>query len=203
MDGRIHIYSSLKVIYPEREVFFRLGGNLFHTGLSAEQRDFYSGVSARAFELCLPAGRWCVKKIDSIDDKKIIFCDGSSLVAGKFINSTEGAEYIWFGAAGVGGNIVSSRDALQEISSGSIYDAVASETADAAMDMVHRMAGKELMRCGLHLSEARFSPGYGNMPLEMQKLFFEFLKLEDMGISLTDNFFMIPEKSVTAVAAVL
>jgi cobalamin-dependent methionine synthase I len=52
------------------------------------------------------------------------------------------------------------------------------------------------------MDDKRYSPGYGDMPLEMQKIFFSQLHLEELKMVLNDNFYMIPEKSVTAFAAV-
>ena len=50
----------------------------------------------------------------------------------------------------------------------------------------------------------RFSPGYGALPLEVQR---DFLAAVDgqrrLGITLTDTFLMIPSKSVTAIIGVL
>ncbi len=49
----------------------------------------------------------------------------------------------------------------------------------------------------------RFSPGYGDFELLFQKDIFRALDLERrMGMALTENLFMIPSKSVTAVCAV-
>jgi cobalamin-dependent methionine synthase I len=44
----------------------------------------------------------------------------------------------------------------------------------------------------------RFSPGYSDMSLEMQKKIFKLLKPENIGINLSPSCLMIPEKSVTA-----
>ena len=44
----------------------------------------------------------------------------------------------------------------------------------------------------------RFSPGYGDVPLTMQKEFFRLLPCEKIGLSLMDTLIMAPEKSVTA-----
>lgn len=46
----------------------------------------------------------------------------------------------------------------------------------------------------------RFSPGYGDLPLEVQKDFLEVLSAgKRIGLSVLDNFMMVPTKSVTAV----
>ena len=44
----------------------------------------------------------------------------------------------------------------------------------------------------------RFSPGYGDVPLEFQKQFFKLLPCSKIGLSLMDSLIMAPEKSVTA-----
>ena len=74
---------------------------------------------------------------------------------------------------------------------------------DAIPDMLQKMASSELARCGLGLGARRYSPGYGDMSLEHQRIIFELLNMSEMGLSLTENCFMIPEKSVTSLAAVM
>lgn len=45
----------------------------------------------------------------------------------------------------------------------------------------------------------RFSPGYGDVPLETQNLFFEILRCQkNLALTLNDSLIMSPEKSVTA-----
>ncbi|SCW31577.1 Vitamin B12 dependent methionine synthase, activation domain [Ruminococcaceae bacterium YRB3002] len=59
--------------------------------------------------------------------------------------------------------------------------------------------------CDLFCSEfdgrtSRYSPGYGDMPLESQKDVFELLRPESkIGISLNESLLMTPSKSVTAI----
>lgn len=47
-------------------------------------------------------------------------------------------------------------------------------------------------------TKQRFSPGYGDLSLETQKLFFKFLNCSKIGLTLMDTLIMAPEKSVTA-----
>ena len=44
----------------------------------------------------------------------------------------------------------------------------------------------------------RYSPGYGDVPLEVQKDFFRLLPCTRIGLTLMDTLIMAPEKSVTA-----
>ena len=98
--------------------------------------------------------------------------------------------------------VAEAEEKCEDISARAIFDAVASETADAAMDSLVRTAARNLLAQGLSMDAKRYSPGYGDMPLEMQKIFFSQLHLEELKMVLNDNFYMIPEKSVTAFAAV-
>ena len=70
------------------------------------------------------------------------------------------------------------------------------------MDALCTLARAELRRQGLSLSPGRYSPGYGDMPLELQKLFYSNLKMAEMKLSLTAENFFKPEKTVTAFAFV-
>ena len=59
----------------------------------------------------------------------------------------------------------------------------------------HLCRDYESKGCSLH---PRFSPGYGDVPLEIQKQFFSLLPCSKIGLSLMDSLIMAPEKSVTA-----
>ena len=199
---KVHFCRSLNVEYPEKNIFFRLGGNVFKTSISQEEKLSF-GITARsAFALCSPRGAWRLVKISEFTANGILLEDGSELHGKIFSDLVAGRNALWFGAVTVGEKIVSARDRLDKVSDRAIYDAVASETADAAMDMIFALAGAELQRRGAALDKRRYSPGYGDMSLENQKLFFDLLDMSTIGISLTEHCYMTPEKSVTAVAGV-
>ena len=198
----IHICSSLNIVYPEKNIFFRLGGNVFKTAISPEEKAAYSITARSAFSLCFPRGVWRVVKISSFTADGILLEDGSLLTGKKFASLVSGRNALWFGAVTVGAEVVSKRDALPDVSDRAVYDAVASESADAAMDMLFALAGADLKRRGAILESRRYSPGYGDMSLENQKLFFQLLDMQKIGINLTEHCYMTPEKSVTAVAGV-
>lgn len=44
----------------------------------------------------------------------------------------------------------------------------------------------------------RFSPGFGDVPLEVQKIFFKLLPCDKICLTLMDSLIMAPEKSITA-----
>lgn len=78
-----------------------------------------------------------------------------------------------------------------------ITDALASSYAESAMDCAENLikSGKECF--------VRFSPGYGDLPLEIQKEVIEYIGAEKLlNIKLGESFIMVPSKSVTAIMGI-
>jgi len=80
-----------------------------------------------------------------------------------------------------------------------ILDAAAGQAVEEACDLVQAEIGKMADRNGLWTG-ARFSPGYGDFPLEIQP---DFLRRLDaarkIGLACTPTLILTPRKSVTAV----
>ena len=83
-----------------------------------------------------------------------------------------------------------------------IMDAAASAAVEAFCDELNGLWAKEAVSEGRFL-RMRFSPGYGDLPISVQK---DLLRLLDAahhaGITLTDSMMMIPRKSVSAVIGI-
>ena len=196
----VHIFDHLAVEFPEKAVFLRLGGHCYKTGLTERERWQFMQHSRQAFTLCEPGGRWkCLKisaaGLDHIETEKGILSLGRD-----FCKTAGTASHLWCGAATIGSKLVVSRDELDSISASAVYDAVGSECADAALDMLFALSRSELLRRGMMLSERRFSPGYGDMPLSLQNFFYSELDMAQMQVTITENCFFVPEKTVTAFA---
>lgn len=78
-----------------------------------------------------------------------------------------------------------------------ILDACGSALVEAGCDAAEReIAGRYL---GLYLTD-RFSPGYGDLPLEVQEIICSVLDApKRLGVQVTESLLMNPSKSVTAV----
>ncbi|MBQ6361781.1 MAG: Vitamin B12 dependent methionine synthase activation subunit [Lachnospiraceae bacterium] len=83
-----------------------------------------------------------------------------------------------------------------------IMDAAASAAVEAFCDEINDAWEKDALAEGKFL-RPRFSPGYGDLPISVQK---DLLRLLDAahlaGITLTDSMMMIPRKSVSAVIGI-
>jgi len=66
------------------------------------------------------------------------------------------------------------------------------------MGLFNRLLARENAR----LTKARFSAGYGDFLLENQKMMYDMLKLDRIGVTINENCILMPEKSVTAVVGI-
>ncbi len=83
-----------------------------------------------------------------------------------------------------------------------ILDACASVAAENVCDRFEERMRAELAEEGLYLT-SRFSPGYGDFPLECQKEVCGLLNTSRrIGLTVTENCILIPRKSVTAVMGI-
>lgn len=79
-----------------------------------------------------------------------------------------------------------------------VYQAAGAAMVEAWCDTVNQRIVETLRREGL-FARPRFSPGYGDAPLTLQRDFSRLLAMPaTCGISLTDTLLMVPSKSVTA-----
>lgn len=83
-----------------------------------------------------------------------------------------------------------------------LFDTVGSERIEALCDTVCRDIANEYAKLGL-ATRTRFSPGYGDLSLSMQRDIFAVLDCpKKIGVSLGKELLMTPTKSVTAIVGV-
>lgn len=90
------------------------------------------------------------------------------------------------------------RDSTQAL----LLDAALSAAIEAVCDQAEDQMRQEFMCEGLYLTD-RFSPGYGDMPLEQTRSICEILNTSrSIGLTVSSSGIMIPRKSVTAVMGI-
>lgn len=86
-----------------------------------------------------------------------------------------------------------------EMKKAAILDCVATELTEKIADYCNREIVKKAKEINMYCSY-RFSPGYGDLPLETQKEIIPLLNTErSIGVTLSDTCLMSPRKSVTAI----
>ena len=79
----------------------------------------------------------------------------------------------------------------------SILQATGAMYIEEVVDLLNAEIKKIAEAQGLK-TRPRYSPGYGDVPLDIQRDFFRLLPCTRIGLTLMDTLIMAPEKSVTA-----
>jgi len=77
-----------------------------------------------------------------------------------------------------------------------VLDGVGSAAVESLADYVNNLICREALGSGLEPTP-RISPGYGDWPLEEQRVIFGLLPADRIGVSLTEKYMMRPRKSVS------
>lgn len=181
----------------EKEVLRYLG----YRGTSADKAILEQiKDAAKELEACLAPksvyGKWSCK----VTDEGITFIDNTVIRSKSLAGHIKDCEYVILLAATLG---IEADTLIRRYSVTDIGKAAVMQASCAAMiesycdDMECRIAGEQAGE-RLYL-KPRFSPGYGDFCITHQKDIFNLLGCgKRIGITLTESFMMIPEKSVTA-----
>lgn len=107
---------------------------------------------------------------------------------------------VLFGATlGIGVDQLLSRTSKTDMAKTVVLQACAAALLEEYCDECQEQIGEELRKEGRFL-RPRFSPGYGDFPIECQKQVIQMLdSARRIGLTITESFMMTPSKSVTAV----
>lgn len=105
--------------------------------------------------------------------------------------------FLFAATAGLGIDRLIRKSELTAMSKAAIYQAAGAEAVECICDNLNDQLRAQVKAEGLNL-KPRFSPGYGDTSLRLQKDFERLLHMSEIGIHLTDTLLMIPSKSVTA-----
>ena len=79
-----------------------------------------------------------------------------------------------------------------------LLDAAATAAVEQVADAMEKTIHNEVKRLGLAM-KWRFSPGYGDWPIQQQTEILQLAGGSQIGISLTESLMLMPRKSITAV----
>lgn len=195
-----NIFSS-----PKKErIFLRLGYHQKTTKINQRDLAMIENAIQTGLNLCHNQGAYVRLEIENRTETEVS-CNGccfQSLSLAKLLSNS--MELVLMGVT-IGpeiGQRVSEEILKGDATLGVILDATASQAADAILDWMMDFINNILNKEGKRLTKHRYSPGYGDLPLENQKQIFEQLRLEKLGMQLTDSLMLIPEKSVLAITGI-
>lgn len=196
----------MNVRVPRDKIYMRLGYREHSTRMDEKiRRETEQSI---AYALSFINMRGAGKRV-SLSEKK---ADSISLATAEVFVSRNLSKYIGdcrevliLGAT-AGENIMSAIHediSTDNLTRGSVLDAVASEMTDGALDWMCDYFNHQLKRENRKVGRSRYSAGYGDLGLKYQKTIFQMLRLDQIGVSITDSHMLIPEKSVTAIARIM
>ena len=83
-----------------------------------------------------------------------------------------------------------------------VFQATGAMYIEKCVDLLNEKIKQDAAAQG-KTTRPRFSPGYGDVSLDVQKSFFRLLPCQRIGLTLMDTLIMSPEKSVTAFVGVI
>ena len=200
-------FKSITVECPRLQIYSRLGFARGKTKLSTEKKkrlDALIDEAVALINLKAAAQEIAVKRL--AEDRGEIFLEGRTVLKSRsLLKLVSGSQSLMFLAATAGSRIIRkirSAEKQGRMEEAVVWDAAAGEITDRALDWLMLYYNNKLRRENLVLTKRRFSPGYGDLNLSVQKIIFRRLNLKKIGLKLTNNFQLVPEKSVTAIAGV-
>lgn len=205
MKTKINFINSIPLPVPERKIYSRLGHNRYLTEMSDAQRKKVESAIAQAVLLCQLRGVWARFEITKWSTGRVEFGDDNVFESSKLAALLKDSASLVLFAVTAGMDIVDKASELAGHGDGVgalVYDAAGSEMVDAAAAWIQQYLNQQLKRNKEVLTKRRFSPGYGDLDLKNQLVLFKLLDIEKLGVKLTDDFLMTPEKTVTAIAGI-
>ena len=201
----INSVDHLGLVLPEDAILSRLGRNRYLSVMDQELSVKLHLAMQKAFALSHARGRWKLLPITARSSDETVLNEVWKIKSRKFAEFVQSADYLYLSAVTIGKELPQAVEQAQSVGNmfeAAVFDAVGSECADLAIELLQKIAAAELLRSGLVLSKQRFSVGYGGVELFHQQEIFKELELRKLDMSLTTSFIMQPEKSVTAFASV-
>jgi cobalamin-dependent methionine synthase I len=201
------IIEFAEIAIPVKEVVRRMGyPDTRHEGI-AQIQGLLDQEMVRAKQLFHPKGMYRMLSVEKRNTDSIYFKEVEfSIHSQKVCRMLRGSDPVVLLMVTIGSDLEKEVESLfseGEATRGFILDAIGSETADAVADKLHWEVLSGLAKKNGYTVTPRFSPGYGDWPLQVQHKLIQVCGGERIGISVTPSSLMIPRKSVSAVLGFL
>lgn len=203
---RIRILRGIKPQYDTALILTRLGCRRGETELDGDTGRKVYRVIGETEKLCRITAAFRRVRIIEHADGSVVLEDGTVLSGKALAELLTEADEAALMASTAGPGVM---ERIRELFEGGnaadavVMDAAASEIADAGLDFVMDYLAAFIRREGKVLTKHRFSPGYGDFNIEQQAHFARLLDIGKIGVTLTETFMLVPEKSVMAIAGIV
>lgn len=197
------IFNQINIDLPSDSIYKRLGYRNGITILSSKRQEETEKIINDALPFIELRGCAAIETIKK--ENETIHIGNFSITSGLLYSLLSESDEILVCAATAGEKIINEIKscAKSDLTRAVIFDAVASEMTDASFEWMINYYNRQLSRAGKRLTDKRISCGYADFAIENQKKIYDLLKLDKIGISITQQFMLVPEKSATAVLGVV
>lgn len=203
--SKVVFFDSINIVPPKQKILSRLGARRGLTKIQPKQEAEIDGYISEAQGMIKLKGAALRIPIQQKKDFKLILSTGIVFESKSLFDFLKDSKDILFIAATAGKeivNAVSFDSQSNNLSRGVVFDAVASEMTDAALSWIMDYYSHEVARENSRLLSSRFSAGYGDFLLENQRTIYFALLLAHIGVTITSDNILVPEKSVTAITGI-
>ncbi len=197
--------KNIVVSPPLAKIYQRLGFRKTTSQISSKTQKETDRIITRAASLISLRGSFLRLAISNNTDGEISLDGDVKLHSQKLsVFLRECKEALLMGAT-AGNEImeaIKEKSAQGDLQAAVVYDATASEMADAALDWIMDYINQLIRRERKTLLPRRFSAGYADFDLSNQKIIHQLLALENIGVQITNECILLPEKSVTALTGI-
>ncbi|MFH1414857.1 MAG: hypothetical protein ABIH89_02070 [Elusimicrobiota bacterium] len=188
---------GFKIRLRKREILRTLKYDSRYTVLDPGTENLIQSTIERAYELICPCAVYKTFAVATEDFS--VVKDDITLGSIRVQKMLRKAPAFSLMAVTIGDELESEVDRIKKdnMTEAYILDAAGSEAAEQSVNFVSKMLTEEAIKSECHLSD-RYSPGYGDWPLEASKRILKYLDKEKIDIHLSDSGIMRPRKSITA-----
>ena len=201
----VQFFNSISIKLPKEDIYRRLGYVRESTVFKKEHIQKTDLYIKEAFEHIHLKGCALRLSIKNVENGRINLATGINFKSQYLVTFLSGSSEVLIMGATAGKEImnkIKSFSQNNDLARSVVYDATASEIVDAALTWMMNFFKHELIRLSLNLDQRRFSAGYGDFALENQRAICDVLNMKKIGVTLTKEFLMLPEKSVTAISGI-
>ncbi len=197
--------NSIGISIPNESIYKRLGMPVSSEGISMPPNKSIDAIIRRAMACCQLQGAFARLPVTQRTKETVCIGDDWCIESEKlsfFLKNSHAAILLAATAGNQVMEMISHLTDSEKMGDVVVFDAVGSESADYALQHIHRHISKQVLMHGECITSARFSPGYGDLSLHVQKDIHTILQLKTLGIDITDTYILQPEKSVIAIAGI-
>jgi len=197
--------EKISIDPPREKIYQRLGFKKRTTQISETQQEETDRFIQEASSLISLKGSLLRLAINHNDGEKIILAGGLAFTSKKLSAFLRDCREAIIMSATAGSPImeaIKEKTRQDDLGAAVVYDATASEIADAGLDWIMDYLNQQIRREGKTLLPRRFSAGYADFHLENQRAIYDILQMGKIGVTINSTFILLPEKSVTAISGI-